>query len=95
MATSTFFTEPFTDYLESLVMSSEPLIILGDFNIRMDLLPVGYTGVDGSQAACLSTTHELGHTLDLITTRIHLITSLLLALVLVSYSSNIFQSSAK
>ena len=50
-------------------MSSEPLIILGDFNIRMDLLPVGYTGVDGSQAACLSTTHELGHTLDLITTR--------------------------
>ena len=70
MTTSTFFfTEPFTDYLESLVMSSEPLIILGDFNIRMDLLPVGYTGVDGSQAACLSTTHELGHTLGLITTR--------------------------
>ena len=50
-------------------MLSKSLIILGDFNIRMDLLPVGYTGVDGSQAACLSTTHELGHTLDLITTR--------------------------
>ena len=59
VTTSTFFTEPFTDYLESLVMSSEPLIILGDFNIRMDL----------PHAACLSTTHELGHTLDLIITR--------------------------
>ena len=32
-------------------------------------LPVGYTGVDGSCTACLSTTHELGHTLDLIITR--------------------------
>ena len=54
------------------------------------------TGVDGSQAACLSTTHELGHTLDLITTRTyHLITSLLLALVLVSYSPTIFQSSVE
>ena len=50
-------------------MLSKSLIILGDFNIRMDLLPVGYTGVDGSQAACLSTTHELGHTLGLITIR--------------------------
>ena len=50
-------------------MSSKPLIILGDFNIHMDLLPVGYTGVDGSQEACLSTTHELRHTLDLIITR--------------------------
>ena len=69
VTTSTFFTDPFTVYLESLVMSSKSLIILGDFNIRMDLLPVGYTGVDGSQAACLSTTHELGHTLDLIITR--------------------------
>ena len=49
-------------------MSSEPLIILGNFNIRM-YLPVGYTGVHGSHAACLSTTHELGHTLDLIITR--------------------------
>ena len=68
MTTSTFFTEPFTDYLKSLVMSSEPLIISGDFDIRMDL-PVGYTGVDGSHAAYLSNTHELGHTLDLIITR--------------------------
>ena len=68
VTTSTFYSGPFTDYLESLVMSSEPSIILGDFNIRMDL-PVGYTGVNGSHAACLSTTHELGHTLDLIITR--------------------------
>ena len=35
----------------------------------MNLLPVGYTGVDGSQSACLSTAHELGHKLDLIITR--------------------------
>ena len=75
-------------------MLSKSLIILGDFNIRMDQLPVGYTGVDGSQAACLSTTHELGHTLDLIPL-VRLITSLLLALVLVSYSPTIFQSSVK
>ena len=75
-------------------MSSEPLIILGDFNIRMDLVPVGYTGVDGSQAACLSTTHELGHTLDLITTRTS--DNIIAACPCIgSYFSTIFQSSVK
>ena len=69
VTTSTFFTEPLTDYLESLWSCQvSPKIILGDFNIHMDLT-VGYTGVHGSHAACLSTTHELGHTLDLIITR--------------------------
>ena len=56
MTTSTFFTEPLTDYLESLWSCQvSPKIILGDFNIHMDLT-VGYTGVHGSHmfviAAC-------------------------------------------
>lgn len=33
---STFFAE-FSDYLESVVMSSEPLVLLGDFNIHVDV----------------------------------------------------------
>lgn len=31
------FINEFTDYLESVVMSSEPLIISGDFNIHVDM----------------------------------------------------------
>ena len=76
VSTSTFITE-FSDYLESLVMSSEPLLILGDFNIHMDLpddtdcrnmsdLLVSM----GLKQHVLQPTHELGHTLDLIITRI-------------------------
>jgi len=58
-------------------MSSEPLLILGDFNIHMDLpddtdcrnmsdLLVSM----GLKQHVLQPTHELGHTLDLIITRI-------------------------
>ena len=76
MSTSTFITE-FSDYLESLVMSSEPLLILGDFNIHMDLpddtdcrnmsdLLVSM----GLKQHVLQPTHEIGHPLDLIITRI-------------------------
>ena len=76
VSTSTFITE-FSDYLESLVMSSEPLLILGDFNIHMDLpddtdcrnmcdLLVSM----GLKQHVLQPTHERGHTLDLIITRI-------------------------
>ena len=36
VSTSTFITE-FSDYLESLVMSSEPLLILGDWIYLMTL----------------------------------------------------------
>ncbi|XP_044167326.1 uncharacterized protein LOC122951369 [Acropora millepora] len=78
VSTSTFITE-FSDYLESLVMSSEPLLILGDFNIRMDL-PDGTDCRNmsdllvsmGLKQHVLQPTHELGHTLqlDLIITRI-------------------------
>ncbi|XP_068707911.1 uncharacterized protein [Montipora foliosa] len=76
VSTSTFITE-FSDYLESLVMSSEPLLILGDFNIHMDLpddtdcrnmsdLLVSM----GLKQHVLQPTHERGHTLDSIITRI-------------------------
>ena len=76
VSTSTFITE-FSDYLESSVMSREPLLILGDFNIHMDLpddtdcrnmsdLLVSM----GLKQHVLQPTHELGHTLDLIITRI-------------------------
>ena len=76
VSTSTFITE-FSDYFESLFMSSEPLLTLGDFNIHMDLpddtdcrnmsdLLVSM----GLKQHVLQPTHELGHTLDLIITRI-------------------------
>ena len=76
VSTSTIITE-FSDYLESLVMSSEPLLILGDFNIHMDL----HDDTDcrnmsdllvsmGLKQHVLQPTHELGHTLDLIITHI-------------------------
>ena len=76
VTTSTFITE-FSDYLESLVMSSEPLLILGDFNIHMDL-PDDTDCKNMSDLLesmgliqhVLQPTHELGHTLDLIITRI-------------------------
>ena len=76
VSTSTFITE-FSDYLESLVMSSEPLLILGNFNIHMDL-PDGTDCRNMSDLLVsmrlkqhvLQPTHELGHTLDLIITRV-------------------------
>lgn len=76
VTTSTFFTE-FSDYLESLVMSSEPLLILGDFNIQMDLPDdtdcrnlSDVLESMGLTQHVLQSTHELGHTLDLIITHI-------------------------
>ena len=75
VSTSTFITD-FSDYLESLVISSETLLILGDFNIHMyltddtDCRNMSDLLVSvGLKQHVLQPTHELGHTLDLIITR--------------------------
>jgi hypothetical protein len=74
--TSAAFLSEFTDYLESFVMCTEPIIITGDFNFHvdnandpsaaafMDLLD----SMDLVQHVC-SSTQVSGHTLDLIITR--------------------------
>ena len=76
VTTSTFFTD-FADYLEILILSSEPLVITGDFNVHVD----DSTNPDATKLLDLldslglcqhvtQSTHELGHTvIDLIITR--------------------------
>ena len=71
----TFISE-FTTYLESIILSAEPLLITGDFNLHVD------NPDDAEATEFLDTlesmglkqhvnvpTHELGHTLDLVITR--------------------------
>ena len=76
VTTTTFFTN-FADYLETLILSSEPLVITGDFNVHVD----DSTNPDATKLLDLldslglcqhvtQSTHELGHTIiDLIITR--------------------------
>ena len=72
---STFFNE-FSEYLESVVLCSEQLIAVGDFNFHI------YVQNDNGAVTLLNTlesfgleqyvaapTHTVGHTLDLIITR--------------------------
>ncbi|XP_029202851.2 uncharacterized protein LOC114967028 [Acropora millepora] len=75
VSTGVFFEE-FSDYLESLILSSEPLLITGDFNIhvnvagdpnRLKLLELLETM--GLRQHVTTSTHESGNTLDLIITR--------------------------
>ena len=70
------FFEEFSDYLESIILSSEPLLITGDFNIhvnvvgdphRLKLLELLETM--GLRQHVTTPTHESGNTLDLIITR--------------------------
>lgn len=71
---STFFAE-FSDYLES-VMCNEPLVLLGDFNIHVDV-PTDMDAIQfrdlldsmGLQQHVKQPTHIHGHTLDLLITR--------------------------
>lgn len=71
---STFFAE-FSDYLES-VMSNEPLVLLDDFNIHVDV-PTDMDAIQfrdlldsmGLQQHVKQPTHIHGHTLDLLITR--------------------------
>ena len=73
--TSTFFSE-FTEYLKSVVMCEEQLIIVGDFNFHVDT-PEDTDTIklfDLLESFCLQQhvegpTHIHGHTLDLIITR--------------------------
>ncbi|XP_022791543.1 uncharacterized protein LOC111330846 [Stylophora pistillata] len=75
VTTSVFFDE-FITYLESIIMSPEPLLITGDFNIHVDV----HTDSDASRFQDLlssmglqqhvdKSTHISGHTLDLMITR--------------------------
>ena len=75
VTTGVFFTE-FADYLESIILSSEPLLITGDFNIHVDIAD----DCDSMKLIELlvslalrqhvdTPTHLHGHTLDLIITR--------------------------
>ena len=70
------FFEEFSAYLESIILSSEPLLITGDFNIHVDVVgdPVRAKFLDLLEAMDMlqhvtTPTHESGHTLDLIITR--------------------------
>ena len=79
---STFLDE-FADYLESIVLSTEPLLITGDMNTHMDVsdnadavkfIHVGLAPLIPTESMALTQhartpTHESGHTLDLIITR--------------------------
>ena len=75
VSTNVFFTE-FSDYMETVIMSTEKLVILGDFNIHIDVP----SDVDARKLQdlfnCLGLeqhvrepTHTRGHTLDLIISR--------------------------
>ena len=71
----TFLSE-FSSYMESIILSKDHLLILGDFNIHMDVLIDAYTVkfMDlleslGLEEHVRGPAHTHGHTLDLIITR--------------------------
>ena len=75
ISVGTFFCE-FSDYLESVILCKEPLLITGDFNIHVDQPSatdtVRFTDLldsFGLQQHVKVPTHVHGHTLDLIITR--------------------------
>ena len=72
---TSFFTE-FSDYLENVVLCKEQLVVVGDFNIHVDVP----NDSDSSkfldllesfslQQHVVGPTHIHGHTLDLVITR--------------------------
>ena len=75
VTTGTFFAE-FADYVESIVLCSEVLVILGDFNIHLDdsgdcdsIKLLDLIESFGLKQHVVEPTHILGHTLDLVITR--------------------------
>jgi len=70
------FLREFSDYLESLVLAKEQILIAGDFNIHVDdtrnvdaLTFLDVLESFGLQQHVKQPTHVLGHTLDLIISR--------------------------
>ncbi len=74
--TNKTFMEEFESYVESIVLSSEPLCITGDFNLHMDVPTDTYQQQMSNLLISLGLyqhvdfpTHKEGHTLDLLITR--------------------------
>ena len=74
--TSSVFFNEFSEYLESILMSNEPLLITGDFNFHMDVLSnpdsIRFNDLLDSVGLIQHVklpTHIHGHTLDLFITR--------------------------
>ena len=72
------FFDYFGTYLESIILSPEPLIITGDFNTHIDDANdsdahefLDLLASMGLKNPVMGTTHEHGHTLDLVNTREH------------------------
>ncbi|XP_078363787.1 uncharacterized protein LOC144648005 [Oculina patagonica] len=70
------FIDEFSEYLDSVILSNDPLCLTGDFNIHVDDHndPAACRFLDLLESMSLSQhvtepTHELGHTLDLVITR--------------------------
>jgi hypothetical protein len=70
------FFQQFSGYLETVILSPEPLLICGNFNIHVEIAdnPDAVTFLDMLESMALKqyvnfSTHEHGHTLDLIITR--------------------------
>ena len=70
------FLREFSSYMESIILSNDHLLILGDFNIHMDVSTDADTAkfVDlleslGLEQHVSGPTHTHGHTLDLVITR--------------------------
>ncbi len=70
------FFQQFSGYLETVILSPEPLLICGDFNIHVEIAdnPDAVKFLDMLEPMALKqyvnfSTHEHGHTLDLIITR--------------------------
>ena len=70
------FTDEFSEYLESVILSNELICLTGDFNIHVDDHndSAAYRFLDLLESMSLTQhvaepTHELGHTLDLVITR--------------------------
>lgn len=70
--TSVFLTE-FAEFLESVILSTDPLLITGDFNIHVDNLDtiklLELFQSTGLERHVNVPTHVGGHSLDLIVTR--------------------------
>ena len=76
-ATLRMFFDDFTVFLESIILSPEPLIITGDFNIHVNQTDVDSEAMEfldilesmGLKQHVIMATHENGHTLHLLITR--------------------------